>query len=181
MDLYLASPVPPFPSSVGASFGTFTTRQDVSPQPLPVVQPNQIHLGTKIMIEAVGEWATTATPTLILGFAIGTNASPSVITTVIAESGVSPAATAVAWPWKMDWCGVCTATGVSGSVVGQGGLLLGSSLTAWATIPIPITAALRTFTWNTTIERAVGVCATYSASNAANTVKVNNLSVLLLN
>jgi len=55
------------------------------------------------------------------------------------------------------------------------------TLTALTATAIPVTAALRTVTLDTTLPRAVGVCATWSASNAANTVKVHNSSVLLLN
>jgi len=37
MDYYVTEPVGPFPTAIGASFGTFTARQDVSPQPLPIM------------------------------------------------------------------------------------------------------------------------------------------------
>lgn len=180
MDIYLATPVAPFHSAAGAAFGTFTTKQDVSPQPLPVIQGGTLRPGAKLWLKAVGEFSTTGTPTLALGFWIGTVGGS--ITTDIALSGViTTGTTAAAWPFDLEWCGICTAVGTAGSVIGSGILQLGTSLTAFATSALPITQALRTFAWDTTIARAIGVSATYSASSASNTVKVNDLQALLVN
>lgn len=179
MDLYLTAPVPPFPTAVGANFATFTARQDISPQPLPIILPNQLRLGSKLEVKAEGEVSSTGTPTLVLGFYIGTIAS--VITTVIAESSALSFATAAAWPWRMEWRGIITAVGTGGTAVGMGNVEFGTSLTATTTAPIPITQALRTITWDTTIARAIGVCGTWSASSGSNLVKTLNSSVMLLN
>jgi len=179
-DFYMTTPVGPFPTAVGASFGTFTTRQDVSPQPLPVVQGYQLRLGSKIKIEAEGEFSTTGTPTLVLGFYIGTAAGA--ITTVIAESAaITTASAAAALPWRLEYRGIVTTLGVSGACVGMGDLELGTTLTAFSDNAIPATQALRTIVWDTTIARAIGVCATWGASSASNTVKTINHSVALLN
>lgn len=180
MDLYLANGIPPFPGGLGASFDTFTTRQDVSPSPLPVMLPYQPRAEMKLWLKANGHFSTTGTPNLTLGFYIGTFAGA--ITTVIAESSaITTGSGAASWPWDMEWLGVFTATGTSGSVTGSGNLFLGTSLTAWTPSPIPITAALRTFAWDTTIARAIGVCATWSASSASNAVRTNNFAATLLN
>lgn len=179
-DFYMTTPVGPFPAAIGASFGTFTTRQDVSPQPLPVVQGYQLRLGSKIKIEAEGEFSTTGTPTLVLGFYIGTAAGA--VTTVLAESGaITTASGAASFPWRLEYRGIITAVGVSGACVGTGDLELGTSLIAFSDTPIPITLALRTIVWDTTIARAIGVCATWGTSSASNTIKTYNHSVLLLN
>lgn len=180
MDLYLTEPVGPFPTAAGASFGTFTSRQDISPTPLPVINGGKLRLGSKILISADGEFSTTGTPTLALGVYIGTVAAA--ITTVIAESGaITTGSGAAAWPWHLEWMGIVTGLGTSGSVVGGGRLDLGTSLTAWTSVPMPTTQALRTITWDTTIARAIGVCATYGTSSSSNTVKVNNHMVQVLN
>jgi hypothetical protein len=185
VDGYVTTPVAPFHTAVGASFGTFTTRQDVSPLPVPVILPYQLRIGTRIKIEAEGEFSSTATPTIVLGFYIGSgfgaSGAPSAITTVLAESSAISLATAAAWPWRMEWRGLVTALGTSGQLVGQGDVEAGTSLTAFTSSAIPTTQALRTLTFNQTVANAVGVCATFSASSASNTVKVNNMSVLLLN
>lgn len=179
MDFYISTPVGPFPVAAGAAFTTFTTRQDISPQPLPLVNANMLRLGTKIEMEASGEISSTGTPTIVLGFYIGTVAGA--ITTPIAETGAITISTGAAWPWNIRWTGLVIALGTSGSVVGEGVAQIGSSLTAFATSAIPITQALRTFTWDTTIARAVGVCGTWSASSASNSVKTNDHRVQIIN
>lgn len=179
MDLYLTEPVGPFATAARAT-NTFTTKQDVSPSPVPVIPAGKLRPGSKIHVKAHGDYTTTGTPNLTLGFWLGTRALS--ITTDVALSSVITTATATAWPWWMEWDGICTSIGTSGALVGQGQLQLGSSLTAFnAEVPIPISAALRTVTIDTTIERAIGVSATWSASSASNQVTVNNLRVLILN
>jgi hypothetical protein len=179
-DFYMTTPVPPFPTAIGAAFNTFTSRLDVSPQPLPVIQGYILRLGAKIKIEAEGEFSTTGTPTLALGFYIGTAAGA--ITTVIAESGaITTGSGAASWPWRLEYRGIITALGVTGQCVGSGNLELGTSLTALSDFAIPATLALRTIVWDTTIARAIGVCATYSVSSISNAVKTYNHSVLILN
>lgn len=185
MDGYVTTPVPPFHTAAGASFGTFTTRQDVSPVPVPVLLPYQLRPGQKIRIEAQGEFSSTGTPTIVLGAYIGTGYAatgiPSAVTTVLAETGTISLATAAAWPWKLDLACMVTVDGTAGQMVCSGNVHAGSSLTALSDLAIPITQALRTVTFNQTVANAVGICATFSASSASNTVKVNSLLVSLLN
>lgn len=180
MRLYLTEPIGPFATAAGASFGSFTTKQDVSPSPIPVIPGGRLEPGMKIWIQSVGEFSTTGTPNLTLGYYIGTRAA-SITTDIALSSVITTGSGAAAWPWAMEWFGVVTAVGTSGSITGGGELKLGTSLTAWTSTPMPITQALRTFAWDTTIERAVGVSATYSASSASNTVKVNSHQVLIIN
>lgn len=180
MDLYLTEPVGPFHTAVGASFNTFTTKKDVSPQPLPVIPAGKLRRGSKIYLRAIGEYSTTATPNLTMGFWFGTRAAS--ITGDLALSSVITTGTATNWPWQMEWEGLCTLDGVSGTIVGQGLLRLGSALTTFnAEVPIPISQALRTVTIDTTIERAVGVSGTWSASSGSNNLIVNDLRALILN
>jgi hypothetical protein len=176
---------PSYPVAIGPAYNTFTTRQDVSPRgagigELPTIQGGTLGFGSSITIEAEGEFSTTGTPTLALGFYIGTAAAA--ITTVIAESSViTTGSGAASWPWHMEWKGLVTATGTAGSVTGQGWLDLGTSLTASTRTPIPITLALRTFTWDTTIARSIGVCATWGTSSVSNQIKTYWLRPLLIN
>lgn len=185
MDGYVTSPVPPFHAAAGASFGTFTARQDVSPTPVPLILPNQLRVGSRFRIEAQGEYSSTGTPTLVLGAylgsGLGASGAPSAITTVLAETSAISLATAAAWPWKLDLVCMVTALGTTGQLLVSGNAHAGSSLTALSDIPLPITQALRTVAFNTTVANAIGVCATFSASSASNTVKVNNLFATLIN
>ena len=186
MAINLVVPVgPSFPVAIGPAYNTFTARQDVSPRgagigELPTIQGGVLGYGSQIEIEADGEFSTTGTPTLALGFYIGTAAAA--ITTVIAESSaITTGSGAASWSWHLEWRGVVVGTGTSGSVVGSGFLDLGTSLTASTRSPIPITLALRTIVWDTTIARSVGVCATWSASSASNTIKTYTHRVRIIN
>lgn len=181
MDIYLQTPIGPFRTAIGAAFGTFTTRQDISPQPLPVVQGGTLRLGSQIEIIADGEFSTTGTPTLSIGCYIGTVAGS--ITTVLAEyTAAATVTTAAAWPWHMEYRAIVVGPlGTAASLVGSGRVDLGTSLTTIGAIPIPSTLALRTIAMDTTIARAIGVCATWGTSSASNTIKTYNFSVSLLN
>jgi hypothetical protein len=134
-------------------------------------------------MRAHGDYSSLTGALLTLGFWFGTRAG--VITGDVALSSViTTGTTPAAWPWWMEWDGILnTAPGTTATLVGQGQLQLGSSLIAFnAEVPIPISAALRTTgAFDTTIERAIGVSATWGASNAANQVTVNGHRVLLLN
>jgi hypothetical protein len=180
MRLFLAEPVGPFHTAAGAAFNTFTTKQDISPSPIPVVPGGRLEPGMKLWIQSHGEFSTTGTPTLQLGYYIGTRAA-SITTDIALSSAITTGSAAAAWPWALEWFGIVTAVGTSGSVTGAGELKLGTALTTWSTFPLPITAAARTFTWDTTIERAVGVSGAWSASSASNSIKVNSHQVMIIN
>lgn len=184
MEAHYTTPLGPFAPAIGSSFGTFTTRQDVSPLPLPILPANGCSLGTAIKIEAEGEFSTTGTPTLVLGLyagAVGASGGGT-LTSILAESSaITTGSGAASWPWRMEYRGKIVTVGSSGSIVGCGNLELGTSLTAITTVPIPITLALRTVTLNTSIANAIGVCATYGTSSASNTVKTYQITASLLN
>jgi hypothetical protein len=182
MDLYLTEPVGPFATAVGAAFNTFTTKKDVSPQPLPVIPAGKLRLGSKIHIRAHGEYSSLTGASLTVGFWFGTRAA-SITGDIALASAFTTGTTPAAWPFWMEWDGMCNAVGTAGSLHGQGQIQFGSSLTAFnAEQPIPVSAALRTVsTFDTTIERALGVSATWGASSASNSITVNHLRVLILN
>jgi len=181
VDIYVCEPVSPFPVAASAAFNTFTTKQNVTTLGnVPVVPVDKMRAGSKIEVSAQGNFSTTATPTLSLGFWIGTRALAMTID--LAISSAITTGTATLWPWTMEWKGFCTTAGASGALLGQGKLFLGTALTTFATpVPIPITAALRTVAIDTTIPRAFGVSAAYSASNVLNAVVVDDLRVTILN
>lgn len=181
MDIYLCEPVGPFHTATGAQFDTFTTKKSVDPSPVPVIPAGKLRLGSKILIRANGEYSTTGTPTLAWGLWFGTRAL-SITGDIALSSVITTPSGSAAFPWLMEWEGICNAIGTAGTLLGQGTLVQGTSLTATATFPIPITQALRTVSsFDTTIERAIGVSATFGTSNASNSIKVYNLTVLLLN
>jgi len=175
----------PYANLAGAAFNTFTTKKDVSPLPIPKLMAGRLELGSIVEIEAEGEWScTTGSPTVNFGFYLGTHDGtatvPSIVTDIALSSAMACGASALTgMPWRMEWRGKCSKVGSSGTLVGGGALFFGTSLTAFSIVPIPITQALRTVAVNTTVENAVGVSGTWSASNAANSITtyVINLNV----
>src|SRR5262245_4105731 len=182
MDIYLAEPIGPFPIASGAGFGSFTTKKSIDPVSVgvPVIPADKLRPGAKLIVSARGEFSPTGTPTINLGFWIGTRALS--ITTDLALSGtITTGSGAAAWPWEMYWEGLCTAVGTSGTLLGAGRLYLGTSLIAYAISTIPITQALRTVTIDTTIARAIGVSGTWGTNSASNTVTVYDHRVMIIN
>src|SRR6185369_1208753 len=175
MDLYLAEPMVPFATAAGTAFNTFTTRKSVDPLPIPVIPAGKLRRGSKIHLKAWGEYSTTGTPTMRLGFWIGTRALS--ITADLAVTALAATVSGAAnLPWWMEWDAIVTLEGTSGSIVGQGQAQLGATISTFSSeTPIPITQALRTVTIDTTIERAVGVSCEFGASSASNQVIVNGM------
>jgi hypothetical protein len=184
VDAYYTTPLGPFAPAIGNNVNTFTARADVSPLPLPILPANACRQGTALKLEAEGEFSTTGTPTLVLGFyagAVGASGGGT-LTHILAESAaITTGSGAASWPWRLEYRGKFTLTGSSGTIVGNGVLELGTALTTHSSTPIPITLALRTVTFNTSIANAIGVCATWSASSASNNVRTYQLTASLLN
>lgn len=181
MDIYLAEPVGPFATAGGSAFNTFTTKKSVDPAPVAVIPAGKLRLGSKILIRANGEYSTTGTPTLTWGLWFGTRAL-SITGDIAVSSVITTPSGAAAFPWMIEWEGICNAIGTAGTLLGQGTLVQGTSLTATSTFPMPITQALRTVSsFDTTIERAIGVSATWGTSNASNSITTYAVTVLILN
>ena len=177
----LASIVEPIPTASGGAFASFTTKKSIDPLPIPVIPAGTLTLGTKIRIKACGEYSTTGTPNFTWGFWFGTRAL-SITGDIALSSVITCPNNSAAFPWMMEWNGICNAVGTAGTLLGEGYLIQGTSLIATSTFPIPITQALRTVSsFDTTIERAIGVSGTWSANSGSNTVTVYDLTVQLLN
>ncbi len=110
MQFSLAEAIGPFHTASGAAFTTFTTKKDVSPQPLPVILGGKVVRQTKICINANGEFSTTGTPTLTLGFWFG-NRAATINGDIALSSVITTGSNAAAWPWIMEWEGICNAEG----------------------------------------------------------------------
>lgn len=173
----------PHPIARGAAFATFTTAKDVSPTPLPFVLASELKLGSKVELEAFGEFSTTGTPTLQLSFLYGVAAGQvaSGGVTLAASGSITTGSGAAAWPWHVKWVGIITATGASGTIYGSGLLDLGTSLTAVATSTLPVTAAARSVTIDTTISKTFGVGAAWGTSSGSNTITVDLFTAKIVN
>lgn len=173
----------PFPSVRGVAANTFTTAKDVSPVPLPFLAANELKLGSKLELEAYGEFTTTLTPTLQIEFLYGVAAGALASTGVIlaATAAITTASGAAAFPWHAKWVGIVTAVGSTGSIYGHGVLDLGTSLTAFAPAAMPVTAAARAVAIDTTAAKTLGVGAAWGTSAAGNSITVDHFTAKLVN
>jgi hypothetical protein len=178
--LYLDSPLPPFHSADGTALNTSIALTDISPAPQVVPSAAvMLEVGMEFEAYAYGEFSTTATPTLLLGFYWGGVAGVA----LAASTAITTGTTAAAWPWRLFYRGRVRSLGTSGSIKGVGQLDLGTSLTALSTTWIPTTAAARTVTIDTTpaSAKALTVGAQWGTSSASNTITCYDLSVFVTN
>lgn len=171
----------PHPMARGSAKNTFTAYQDVSPLPLPSSYANELKVGTKILLEAVGEFSTTGTPTLSIGFIYGATAGAAGGTAIAQTAAITTASAAAALPWHARWQGVVTAVGSSGVIYGSGILDLGTTLTAFTPAAMPTTAAARSVAIDTTVAKLWGVGAAWGTSSASNSITVDVFNVQILN
>jgi hypothetical protein len=184
VDSYLTSPIPPFHTVAGAAIGTFTAFQDILQNPAgtnierPMLYGRQVRVGQKIELEAWGEFSTTATPTLQLGFWYGTAA-----TVLLASAATTTGSGAAAWPWHLKaHLMVTSIVGTAGTAQVQGICDLGTSITAMSGTAMPITAAARVVSsLDFSVNKELGVGAAWGTSSASNTVKCSIFSALLVN
>lgn len=167
--------IPPFGTTDGAAYSTSTTLTDVSPTPAIQLPANTLELGSEIFIEAIGQFSNTATPTLLLGIYYGGVAGVA----LGASSAITTATTVTGVPFILRYRGIVRGVGSSGSINGQGVLYLGTSLTAMAISPIPVTAAARTVAIDTTTAKTITAGAQWGTSSASNTLTCNDISVTL--
>jgi len=185
MDAYYATPIGPFATAIGANFNTFTARQFVDPLPTPIIPANVLRPGTRLKIEAEGEYGTTGTPTLVIGCALGIPGATGSLGTpvVLAETrAITTPSAAASFSWRLEYRGIITSTGTAATIVGEGQVDFSTSLTVNTSEPIPTTLALRTVTTiDTTIMRGIGVVATWGTSSVSNNIRVYQLTALLMN
>jgi hypothetical protein len=176
--------IDPFPIARGAAFNTFSTAKDVSPLPLKYTYGNELKVGSIVELMAVGEYSTTGTPTMRLGFAYGITSAGGLLSTGVALAGSDLVATvsgAAAFGWKMHYLGLVTADGAAGTLYGHGTIELSSTLILASAKPIPVTAAARQSTIDTTVKKTWHVFAEFGTSAAGNQVIVDALSVTIRN
>lgn len=168
----------PHPTARGSAKNTFTTFADISPALNPVSYANELKLGTKIVIEACGEFSTTGTPSLSIGVWYG------IVTANWASSVTATGSGAAAWPWHLRWNGIVTAVSATvGTIYGHGLLdISNTGLDNYIPRAVPITAAARSLaTLDTTTAKTWGVGAAWGTSSASNSITCDILNVQLLN
>lgn len=174
---YWSAPVPALGSTDGPNV-TAAALTDGSPTASPIILPADIlEVGTTLRLQAFGQMtSTSATPTFTCGFYYGGTAGVA-----LAVSGANAiSASETAWPWRIWWEGEVRSVGTSGSIVGFGEFSNPTSLTAWTGAPIPITAALRTVTIDTTVRKQLSIGCTLSVTTGSPTFVCNHIRAELM-
>lgn len=153
----------PAPAS-GSALASSVTLTDISPTPQYTIPANYLQVGMVLGVFAQGTFSNTGTPTLLLGVYYG-----GVAGTKLAATGATTTTTAATnWPWRVWYRGTVRSIGSSGTIMGGGFVMLGTSLTAMSLIPID-NAAAATVTIDTTTAKTLTIGAQWGTSNASNT------------
>jgi len=177
MAQYWVQPIPPFHIADGAPYNTSVALTDVSPLPAKALPANYLVIGSEIELVAWFTFTAVATPTLLVGFYYGGIAGVP----LCATAATTLTTTATAWSGIMRYHGKVRAIGSTGSIVGQGSVELGTSLTAMTVVAMPATAAARTVAIDTTTLKTLTIGAQWGTSAAGNTLTVNDFSARLIN
>lgn len=176
MRQYWLAPVPPFHNADGTALAASTTLTDISAggnTDAVTIPGKTLEIGSELQIHAHGFFSNTSTPTLLLGFYYGGVAGVA----LAATSAITTTTGATIWPWQLDYRGRVRATGATGSIVGQGVVRLGTSLTAFTIRPIPEVAASRTVAIDTNASKIITVGAQWGTNSASNTITCSYLRV----
>jgi hypothetical protein len=179
----------PFVTARGTSKSTFSTFQDIAGltnrfDSLPQTIAKELKLGSKVALDARGEYTCLTSATVQLGFIY--NATPNAAggTTLAASGVITAGTTPTAWPWMLEYEGIVTSIGQAGAnsvIYGHGSLKLGTSLTVFSETAIPITAAARQVSIDAGITALWGVGCAYGASSASNQVICDIFNARILN
>jgi hypothetical protein len=162
----------PQPTSAGTPLANSTTLTDISVAPQFVLPANFLQGGSAMRFTAFGVFSTTATPTLLLGVYYG-----GVAGTALASTGAIATGSAVTnVPWRLELVTTIRTVGSSGTAISQGTYNMGTSVSAWNSLPIPNTA-LATVTVDTTAAKALTIGAQWSAASASNTVTLHGFQI----
>lgn len=161
------APIQPLWVADGTAYASSNTLTDVSPTPNLTIAANTLQPGMTLRLYAAGQYSTTGTPTLTLGFYYGAVAGVALVST-----GAQTATTnASSVGWEFRGYAQVRAMGSSGSIKTSG--FVHVAATAFGPI-------FTTTTVDTTAAKALTVGATWSANSASNTLTCHQFSVELL-
>lgn len=174
MDMQWSAPLNDNNSGVaGAALANSTDLTDISATPQFTLQANFIHrIGQVFRLTASGVFSNTGTPTLLLGFYYGAVAGSALVTT----GAVTTTTGATNWQWRLEALVYIRSIGASGTAWTQGVAWLGTSATAFSSIPLPA-AAPATVSIDTTAAKVLSVGAQWGTANASNTVACHGFLV----
>lgn len=180
-------------TAAGATLATFTTEAQMNTTATMGVQAKLLpdffgaspgEVGRGIRIEATGVLGCTGTPTMTLTIRGGAAANITTAPLLAGTAAMTLASGLTAVPWKLSIDLILSAIGAAGAnstLRGQGTVMIGGATAAiwpiWGGGASPGTIA----TVDTSIVNFLNVNAACSASNAANTITLNQLMVFGLN
>lgn len=163
-------------NGAGTAYASSTTITDVSAAPQLVLPANFMYPGQSFRLTAFGVLSSVSSATIVLGFYYGGVAGVA----LAANAAVTAAATATNVPWRLELTSTVRTVGSTGTIISQGFLDLGSSVSATTHLPIPATA-LATVTIDTTSAKALTVGATWGTNSASNTLTCHQFLVEAMN
>lgn len=182
---YWSAPVPP-PNAADGTPNTTASLADISPggavlNSAKTLYPGMLEVGTVVRLRARGELTQgTTANSLTIGFYYGAVAGVA----IAAGAALAVSASAAAWPWWLEYEGEIRAIGSSGSIKGIGYVNLPAAATGLVSdspqFPIPQTAAARTVTIDTTVNKVITVGAAFSATTGGVTITCYGMSLELL-
>lgn len=182
-DFYYADPAREFHTGAAVAVSNFTAKQDISGALRKIIPPTKLRRGSQFHYKAWGEYSSLTGAALTLGVWFGTRAG-TITGDLALGSAFTTGTTPTAWPWELEWEGFLNSDpSTAATLLGQGKYRIGASLTTFNNEqPMPITQALRTVSsFDTTIERAIGVSATWGAASASNTITQNGCRLMFWN
>lgn len=160
----------------GTAYSTSVTLTDVSPAPQYSLPAGSLQPGSVLRWSAFGVFSTTGTPTLLLGFYYGGVAGALPLATT---GAVTTGTTLTNVPFRIQAETVVRTNGAAGTAMTQGAAWLGTSVSAWSTLPIPNTA-LATVAIDTTTAKQLTLGAQWGTNSASNTLTCHSFLVELL-
>ncbi len=154
----------PVAVTAGTPLANSNTLTDISAAPNYTLGANRLVAGSVLEFTAFGVFSTTGTPTLRIGVYYGAVAGLALVPyTATTGSGVTDV------PWRLEVTMIVRTVGASGTAICQGKWNIGTTSSAWGTVPLPGTT-LATVTLDTTTAKALTVGAIWGAADPANTV-----------
>lgn len=177
----------------GLTKNTFTTEAQLNTTATMGVQAKILpdffgaspgEVGRGIRIEASGVLGCTGTPTIALRVRGGAAANIATAPLLAGSGAVTLASglTAVGWKFSVDmFLSAIGAAGANSTITGQGYLLIGGATAAMWPVFVGESSPGSLATLDTSIVNFINFNAAFSASNVANTVTLNQLTMYGLN
>jgi hypothetical protein len=172
----------------GTAYANSTTANTpLQPAAATYVFPsNFFYIGCKIRAVASGRIsATVSGPTLNLGFALGTVATPIIVFAGGANALVARATTNVTWELVIDLTCRAIGTGTSANFMGTGRFIseavLGSVANAGTVMSLPLSAPVVGTGFDSTLTQSAQVVATWGTASASNSIQLHQYELDVLN